>query len=78
MYILGIPILSLLIFFPILGAIVLLFINKENGRAIRWVTLIFSLIEFIFSLPLLCLRFQDRSDAIRGGLVVDSELWDQL
>ena len=52
MTILGIPILSLLIFFPILGAVVLLFINKENGRAIRWVTLIFSLVEFIFSLPL--------------------------
>jgi NADH-quinone oxidoreductase subunit M len=52
MTILGIPILSLLIFFPILGAIVLLFINKENGRGLRWVTLIFSLIEFIFSLPL--------------------------
>ena len=52
MTILGIPILSLLIFFPILGAIILCFINKENGRALRWVTLIFSLIEFIFSLPL--------------------------
>jgi NADH-quinone oxidoreductase subunit M len=52
MTIFSIPILSLLIFFPILGAIVLLFINKENGRALRWVTLIFSLVEFIFSLPL--------------------------
>jgi NADH-quinone oxidoreductase subunit M len=52
MHILGIPILSLLIFFPILGAVVLVFINKENGRALRWVTLILSFIEFIFSLPL--------------------------
>ena len=52
MTILGIPILSLLIFFPILGAMVLLFLNKENGRGLRWVALIFSLIEFIFSLPL--------------------------
>ena len=52
MTILGIPILSLLIFFPILGAVVLLFINKENGRAIRWVALIFAFVEFIFSLPL--------------------------
>src|SRR4030043_1431406 len=52
MTILGIPILSLLIFFPILGAIVLLFINKEKPGAIRVVTLIFSLIQFIFSLPL--------------------------
>ena len=52
MTILGIPILSLLIFFPILGAVVLLFVNKESGRVLRWVTLIFSFIEFIFSLPL--------------------------
>jgi NADH-quinone oxidoreductase subunit M len=52
MTILGIPILTLLVFFPILGAFVLLFINKENGRTLRWVTLIFSLVEFIFSLPL--------------------------
>jgi NADH-quinone oxidoreductase subunit M len=52
MTIFSIPILSLLIFFPILGAFVLLFINKENGRTLRWVTLIFSLVEFAFSLPL--------------------------
>src|SRR5512147_1446886 len=52
MNILGIPILSLLIFFPILGAVVLLFINKENARAIRWIALIFAFVEFIFSLPL--------------------------
>jgi NADH-quinone oxidoreductase subunit M len=64
MTILGIPILSLLIFFPILGAVVLLFINKENGRAIRWVTLIFSLVEFIFSLPLFFV-FDSKSGAMQ-------------
>ena len=52
MHILGIPILSLLIFFPILGAVVLLFVNKEKPGTIRVVTLIFALVEFIFSLPL--------------------------
>ncbi|MGO9093455.1 MAG: NADH-quinone oxidoreductase subunit M [bacterium] len=52
MAILGIPILSLLIFFPILGAAVLLFIDKENKTAIRWVALLFAFVEFIFSLPL--------------------------
>ena len=52
MTIFGIPILSLLIFFPLVGAIVLLFINKENARALRVVTLIFTLIEFFISLPL--------------------------
>ena len=52
MTILGIPILSLVIFFPLAGAIVLLFINNENLKALRWVTLIFSLVEFVISLPL--------------------------
>lgn len=52
MCILGIPILSLLIFFPLAGAIVLLFIKKEKLGALRVTTLIFSLIEFFISLPL--------------------------
>ena len=50
MDILGIPILSFLIFFPLAGAILLLFIKKEE--TIRWTTLVFSLIEFVVSLPL--------------------------
>ncbi|MGD0915225.1 MAG: NADH-quinone oxidoreductase subunit M [Thermodesulfobacteriota bacterium] len=52
MAIFGIPILSLLIFFPILGAVILLFINKEKAGVLRVVTLVFSLIEFVISLPL--------------------------
>ncbi len=64
MTILGIPILTLLIFFPILGAVVLLFFNKENGRALRWVTLLFSLAEFFFSLPLF-FRFDSKTAAMQ-------------
>jgi NADH-quinone oxidoreductase subunit M len=52
MTIFGSPILSLLIFFPLLGAAILLFVNKEKAGALRGVTLVFSLIEFIISLPL--------------------------
>src|SRR5512136_2620641 len=52
MTILGIPILSLLIFFPIVGAVVLLFISQEKPGALRVVTLVFAIVEFIFSLPL--------------------------
>lgn len=52
MSILGIPILSLLIFFPLAGAIVLLFIDKEKVGALRGVALLVSLIEFFISLPL--------------------------
>ena len=52
MHILGIPILSLLIFFPLAGAVILLFINKEKANTLRGVAFVFSLVEFILSLPL--------------------------
>jgi len=52
MSILSIHILSLVTFFPLVGAIVLLFIKKENVGALRVVTLLFSLFEFFISLPL--------------------------
>ncbi len=44
--------LSTIIFLPIVGVLVLLFINKENHSAIRVVAFVFSLVEFILSLPL--------------------------
>ena len=50
MDILGIPILSFLIFFPLAGAVILLFIKKEE--TIRWTTLAIALVEFVASLPL--------------------------
>ena len=46
------PILTLITFFPLLGAVVLLFLNKENKETLRRVTLVVTLLEFIFSLPL--------------------------
>jgi len=52
MQILGIPILSLLIFFPMVGVGVLLLIKKENEGTLRNVALVVSIIEFLFSLPL--------------------------
>ncbi len=48
----GFPILSLVTFFPLIGAFILLFIDKENSAALRTLTLVVSLIEFLFSLPL--------------------------
>jgi len=73
MTILGIPVLSLLIFFPLLGAIVLLFIKKENMDALRWVTLIFSLVEFIISLPLF-FAFDSKTAAMQ---FVEGRWWVQ-
>ena len=46
------PLLTLITFFPLVGAILLLFLNKEKKEAIRWATLIVALLEFLFSLPL--------------------------
>jgi NADH-quinone oxidoreductase subunit M len=64
MTIFGIPILSLLIFFPLIGAVVLLFIDKEKVDALRVVTLIFSIIEFFISLPLF-FAFDKRTAAMQ-------------
>jgi NADH-quinone oxidoreductase subunit M len=48
----GFPILTVLIFLPIVGAIVLLFIDKDKHPALRNVALTFAVIEFVLSLPL--------------------------
>ena len=45
-------ILSIILFTPLVGALVLLFIPKENKNAIRWVANIFALAGFLVSLPL--------------------------
>jgi NADH-quinone oxidoreductase subunit M len=46
------PILSLLIFFPVLGGILLLGIGKENVKGVKIMALVISLVEFVISLPL--------------------------
>jgi NADH-quinone oxidoreductase subunit M len=45
-------ILSIILFTPLLGAILLLFVPKENKNAIRWIANIFALGGFLISLPL--------------------------
>ena len=46
------PILTLVTFLPLVGAFVLLFM--KNVDAIRWVALLFTVVDFIVSLPLVC------------------------
>ncbi|MBW1973640.1 MAG: NADH-quinone oxidoreductase subunit M [Deltaproteobacteria bacterium] len=48
----GFPILTLVTFFPLIGVIILLFINKEKDELIKRVAFSVSLVEFIISLPL--------------------------
>jgi len=45
-------ILSIVLFTPLLGALVLLFIPSENKNAIRWVANLFAFAGFVVSLPL--------------------------
>jgi NADH-quinone oxidoreductase subunit M len=46
------PILSLILFLPLVGAALLLFIPKENSNAIRWVANLFACAGFVVSVPL--------------------------
>jgi NADH-quinone oxidoreductase subunit M len=46
------PVLSTLIYVPLLGAVILLFVNRKHELFIKTFTLIFSLVELGISLPL--------------------------
>jgi NADH-quinone oxidoreductase subunit M len=46
------PILSILIFFPLVGIGILLILNRKNHKLLKVTTLGISLLEFLFSLPL--------------------------
>src|SRR4249919_3038292 len=44
--------LSLILFTPLAGALILLFVNKQNENAIRWIANVVALIGFLISIPL--------------------------
>ena len=46
------PLLSLILFTPLTGAVLLLFVNKKHEDAIRWIANLFVLAGFVVSLPL--------------------------
>ncbi|MDT8070134.1 MAG: NADH-quinone oxidoreductase subunit M [Terriglobia bacterium] len=46
-------ILSIILFTPLVGALILLFVPKENKNAIRWLANIFAMAGFAVSLPLI-------------------------
>ncbi|MBW3612293.1 MAG: NADH-quinone oxidoreductase subunit M [Chloroflexi bacterium] len=49
----GLPILSLIVFTPLIGAVLLAFVPGTAHRAIRWIALLTALITFGFSVTLL-------------------------
>jgi len=48
----GYPLLTVVIFFPLVGVLLILFVDKENKEVIRWIALVTTIIEFLLSLPL--------------------------
>jgi NADH-quinone oxidoreductase subunit M len=58
------PILSILVFFPVLGAVLLGVLDRKNHLLLKQVTLGISLAEFVFSLPL-WFRFDSQTAAMQ-------------
>src|SRR4051812_9135211 len=56
-------ILSIILFTPLVGAFVLLFVPKDNKNAVRWVANIFALGGFLISLPLVPWFWDKRFEA---------------
>lgn len=56
------PVLSTVIFLPVLGALILLLLGRRQEIAIKWVSLIFTLLTFIASLPLFFNFDKSRAD----------------
>jgi NADH-quinone oxidoreductase subunit M len=48
----NVPLLSLILFTPLVGAGLLLFVNKDKADAIRWIANFFALAGFLVSVPL--------------------------
>ncbi|BAT71019.1 NADH-quinone oxidoreductase subunit M [Thermosulfidibacter takaii ABI70S6] len=46
------PILTVLTLFPLVGVVIIAFIDRKNVNVIRWVALVTSIVEFILSIPL--------------------------
>ena len=56
-------ILSIILFTPLAGALILLFVPKENKNAIRWLANIFAFAGFAVSLPLVPWFWARKSEA---------------
>src|ERR1700724_3040262 len=58
-------ILSIILFTPLIGALILLFVPKENKDAIRWIANFFALGGFLVSLPLVPMLWSQMQSAAR-------------
>ena len=65
------PILSVLIFLPLVGILPLLFLDPKNDKVLKGYTLVVSLVEFVLSLRLWC----GFNDAYGGMQFVERHNW---
>ncbi len=56
-------ILSIILFTPLLGALILMFVPKENKDAVRWIANFFALAGFLISLPLVPMFWAQRFES---------------
>ncbi len=56
------PVLSTVIFLPVVGALILLLMGRRQELAIKWFSLIFTVLTFVVSLPLFLNFDKTRSD----------------
>ncbi len=56
-------ILSIILFTPLVGALILLFVPKDNKDAIRWIANIFAFLGLLVSIPLVPMFWAQRFDA---------------
>ena len=61
-------ILSIILFTPLVGAVLLVFVPKENKDAIRWIANIFALAGFLISLPLVPQMSQQDAESVVVGV----------
>ncbi len=50
----GWPILSWIVFLPLLGSLIILLLGKDRNNAVRWTALITALIDFVLTIILFC------------------------
>ena len=67
-------ILSIILFTPLVGALVLLFVPKENKDAIRWIANIFALVGLLVSIPLVPMFWAQRFEVTTYALQVPGRL----
>ncbi|MBB6732975.1 complex I subunit 4 family protein [Cohnella zeiphila] len=66
-----IPVLSLIVWLPLLGAVVTLLMPKQNARLLRWTAIVFSVVPLVLGL----LLFASYEPILGGGAYAEHGTW---